>query len=120
MPVKQLDAPCWYATYPGGEDYQNSVHYDFEAEARKAAAEITDEDALRQVTVGSYPEPCLTAVCDGKPGEPCGEVLGSDEFAWLHFDSPEAGREFAETEGWRITADGVVTCPQDLEEEASG
>ena len=96
MAVKQQETACW--VLPAEPEGQ---HFDEPDEGRER-----------------LPSPCLLAVCDGRPGEPCGEYLGNDEFAWLHFDSPDDARECAPTEGWRITADGVVTCPQDLEEEA--
>lgn len=94
MPVNQLPSPCW--TADGTEEGQ---HYPDQGEDRK-----------------QLPAPCYVAECDGKPGEPCGEELGNDEFAWLHFDSPESARACAPTEGWQIGPDGVVQCPDDLME----
>jgi|GEM_PF-2694975 len=91
MPVKQLPALCW--TDDGSEDER---HYDDPGGDRRQLA-----------------APCFIAECDGRPGEPCGEQMGNDEYAVLHFGSVTVARSYAPDEDWAISPDGVVSCPEE-------
>lgn len=98
MPVNQLPSPCWTA--------------DGTWEGRHFSGQI---DSRWKV----LPEPCFVAECDGKPGVPCGEPMGNDEFAFTHFSTFEEARFAAPSEEWQISPDGVVQCPDDRAEGGS-
>jgi hypothetical protein len=111
MAVEQLAYRCWYATYDGGEDYSNNIHYKTEADAREAAGQIRedydDEDDLT-VEVGQYPAPCLTATCDG----PGAEEFEDDEIGTLHFHDRAELLDYAPVMDWVISGDQAF-CPED-------
>lgn len=95
MPVNQLPSPCWTADGTG-----DGRHFPEQA-----------EDSWKEL-----PYLCFVAECDGKPGQPCGEPMGNDEFAFTHFATFEEARSAAPDEEWQISPDGVVQCPDDLME----
>lgn len=120
MAITQLPAPCWYAKYPGGEDYQNLRHFESEDAAKRDAKEIHEEDPERTAEVGQWPGPCWEARCDGE----CGENYQDDEVAGIiHFPSRAEAEQILRESGWHVLKDGRDFCfddePEDGEPEVA-
>lgn len=112
MPVKQLETPCWKPCAPGQTPQHEGPHWSTEA----LAAEQADPGD----TVLPFPAPCWVAVCDGLPGEPCGEELENVDDGWtVHEGNPADLGNVATAEGWEAGPDGTMRCSQ-CRDEALG
>ena len=108
MPVKQLEAPCWKPCAPGEKPTQEGLHWD----TKDRAAEYADPGD----TVLPLAEPCWEVVCDGLPGQPCGEHLEDTGEGWTVHTNPADAANDAGREGWEIGDDGTVNCAQCIDE----
>jgi hypothetical protein len=109
MPVKQMEQPCWKPCAPGEKPNNDGMHWD----AAERAAEYADPGE----TVLPFPAPCYAVICDGRPGQPCGETLEDSEEGWIvHLEDPEGAQDQAENNGWEVTSDGKVQCRDCIDE----
>jgi len=112
--ITQMEAPCWYAKYPGGEEHQNQVHYHTRAGAEQVAKNVHEEDPERTAEVGQWPGRCWEARCDGD----CGEQYADDEYdGGIHFSSRTQAEQGLRDSGWRVLADGRDFCFDDVPED---
>ena len=108
MGVKQLESPCWKPCAPGEAPGSGGRHWD--------RREVADDYAEPGATALPFPAPCWTVVCDGIPGEPCGETMDDEDECWIvHLESPGDAPGSAENNGWEIDSDGTVHCYQCIE-----
>jgi hypothetical protein len=114
MPISQIPGPpCWYATYPGGEEYGNLAHYSDEAGAREAARDRAEVDPAVKVDVGQFQDACWQVTCNE-----CEETIEDDEAGWdVHCLSRAEAEHLAASYDWTVTADGAW-CQDDTPEDA--